>query len=247
MVVEMTTQHFRHPKGKQNPLIDPVGRKLVSLGMVAGLALILGMGEFVGIKSAVAQKTPVAARRDPVLDPPIVQRLEKTLGKPLTPEQRQQVVKVATQTGRQMLAAQERIADRIADITGLALPDVRSILPSVNEPLILNRQFLERLTQAMGNTLTTEQRQTLDLAARRRQQALFPIREQFAYQVAQITGLPVVRVKQLLAQRTANSPQASELVIEPAATPDNALRPSRGSAADISGTSSRSDTEILSR
>lgn len=216
--------------------------------MVSGLTLTLGVASSIKIEPTFAQVSAAVARRNPSLDPPIVQRLEKTLGKPLTPQQRRQVVEAATQTVRQLLAVQEQTAEQIAAITGLALPDARSLLPNLNQPLVLDKPFLERLTRSMGKPPSSGQRQILDLVARRRQQILLPKRERFAYQVAQITGLSISRVKQLLAQRNTDNPIVAKPTPKPAAAvTDNDLRPSRGSAADISGTSSRSDREILSR
>ena len=114
----MKTQHFRHPKRKQNPLIYPELKKIAQVGMVSGLTLTLGVASIIKAEPTFAQGSATVARRNPGLDPPIVQRLEKTLGKPLTPQQRQQVVQAATQTVRQLLAVQEQIAEQIAAITG---------------------------------------------------------------------------------------------------------------------------------
>lgn len=215
--------------------------------MVSGLTLALGVASIIKIEPTFAQGSAAAVRREPSLDPPIVQRLEKTLGKLLTPQQRRQVVETATQTVRQLLAVQEQVAEQIAAITGLALSDARSLLPNLNQSLVLDKQFLDRLTQSMGKPPSSGQRQILDLVARRRQQLLLPKRERFAYQVAQITGLSISRVKQLLAQQNTDNPIVKPTPKPAVAAPDSDLRPSRGSAADISGTSSRSDREILSR
>ncbi|HEY9751624.1 MAG TPA: hypothetical protein V6C46_01630, partial [Coleofasciculaceae cyanobacterium] len=111
--------------------------------MVSGLTLALGVASIIKIEPTSAQGSAAVARRNPGLDPPIVQRLEKTLGKPLTPQQRRQVVETATQTVRQLLTVQEQTAEQIASITGLALPDARSLLPNLNQPLVLDKGFLD--------------------------------------------------------------------------------------------------------
>ncbi len=194
------------------------------------------------LASPVSQSAkPPANLDDSSIQSPLIPRLEKTRGKRLSQQQKQQITLLSGKAAQEMRSAQERLAQSVASITGIGLPQARAFIPSITQPAELDSLALESL---LDKSLTAKQLEDLKWAGRKRDGTLLSVRERLINQLAQITGLSGQQVRRVF-QQTSDA-AAKQTYPAPSAVSGSGSgpRPSRGSAADISGTSGRSGTEI---
>lgn len=129
----------------------------------------------------------------------LIQQIEAQLGKPLSPQQKQQIGQAATETREGMTAAQETFVQDVARISGIAADRIRPMMPQIGQPnATVTTNIIPRLESMRGGALTQEQRNQIIQADNNKKQTMQPIQDNFVQQVSEITGLSADKIKAML-------------------------------------------------
>ena len=144
---------------------------------------------------AFAQQSP--ARRAGGND--LSSRLEANLGKSLTSEQREQIGEASKESAEKLKSLQKEFVGKIAKAVKLAESDIQPMMPKIGEPNSgFDKNMIPKLEAKLDRKLTANELAAVRKADDAKKSAMKPVQDKFAKRLAQITGLPVETVREML-------------------------------------------------
>lgn len=167
------------------------------LGLISSaavLTLALGIGS-----NTLAQNAPPTRPQQNAPRGVFIQRLEAQLGRPLSAQQRQQLGGASRETMESLRAAQGTFIQRISQITGVSVAQIREMVPQIGQPNEgFDKNMIPKIEAVLGRSLTPEQLTQIRAVDQEKRAAMLPIQERFAQRVSQITGLSTAQIQGML-------------------------------------------------
>jgi hypothetical protein len=130
---------------------------------------------------------------------PLVQKIEAKLGKPLTAQQKQDMVLVLRQGINGLREAQLAFVQSLSGTTGLPVATIQEMMPRIGgDNTGLDKNIIPKIEARLGRRLTNSQLQSIREADNTKKAAMVPIQNNMAQGLSRITGLSADDIKAML-------------------------------------------------
>lgn len=129
----------------------------------------------------------------------LVTRLEAKLGKSLSAEQREQIGDASKQSVEKLKALQGTFVTNIASAVKLPTTDIEPMMPKIGEPNPgFDKNMIPKLETKLARKLTADELAAIRKADTAKKSAMKPVQDNYAAQLAKITGLSVEVIRPML-------------------------------------------------